>query len=355
MAANNYLSNITFCPGDVTALRDLIREEFWSDENLRNYVNILRVKNGEKAGFWGDLDDVGVAGAGCNPTYKDGGLDNHGKTWELGDWNIALKICYTVLENTIAEYTLNTGTAIQDLTSGEFMDVILRPALEKAMRVMMWRIAYFGDTAAENITDGGIITDGVDVNLFKACDGFFKRFAAIVTANPAQLTAIAANAQTTYAAQKSAILGAGVATGILDALKFNAPAKLQGDPDGVILLTGRLADALAYDIKKTYNTILPWEAVFEGFDIAEYDGVRVARVRIWDQMIDKFENTGTAWNKPFRAVYSTIRNLGVGTNAEDLFSDFDIFFDKKDRYNYIYATGKIDTMVFDDEKVQLAW
>lgn len=355
MAANNYLSNLTYCAGDVKDLRDLIRESLWADEDLRQYMNLLRVKNGEKAGFIGDLDDVGVAGAGCDPTYTAGGMENHEKTWALGDWNIAKKICYTAIQNTVAEYTLNTGTDIQDLTTTEFMDYILRPALEKALRVMMWRIAYFGDTAAATITNGGQLTNGTDPNLFKATDGFFKKFAAIVTTNPAQLTAIAANLQTTYATQKAAILTSGVATGILDSIRLDAPAKITGDPDGIILMTGRLADALAYDIKQTYKTIMPWETVFEGLDVAEYDGVRVARLRIWDQMIDKYFNTGTAWENPYRAVYTTIRNLGVGTNADDLFSDFDIFFDKKDRNNYAYATGKIGTLVFDDLKLQVAW
>ena len=355
MAANNYLSNITYCPGDVKDLRDLIRESLWADENLRSYINLLRVSNGEKAGFIGDLIDVGLAGGGCNPEYSDGEMANSEKEWELGDWNIALKICYTAIENTIAEYTLQKGTAIGDLTPTEFMSEILRPALEKAMRVMLWRLSYFGDTNAATIANGGILTNGTDPNLFKACDGFFVKFADIITADSARLTPIASNSEATYADQKSDILGAGVATGIIDALRMDAPARLTSDPDGIILLTGRLADALSYDIKQTYKSILPWENVFEGFDIAQYDGVKVARLRIWDQMIDAYENDGTAWHNPFRAVYTTIRNLGVGTNADDIFSDFDITFDKITRYNYIYATGKIGTMVFDDQKCQFAW
>lgn len=355
MAANNYLSNLTYCANDVRDLRDLIRESLYTDENFLQYVNLLKVKNGEKAAFIGDLDDVGLAGAGCDPTYVAGGMANSEKTWDLGDWHIAIKICYTVLNSTIAEYTLKTGTDIHDLTSTEFMNVILRPALDKALRVMIWRLGWFGNTSAQNITDGGVITDGVDVDLLKACNGLFVRLGTIVTNDSNRLTAIAANSQTTYATQKSAILTSGVATGIIDSMLFNAPAKLNSDPDRILLLSGRLADALAADVKATYKAIMPWESVFEGFDIAEYDGVKVARIRIWDQLIDKFENTTTAWNKPFRAVYSTVRNLGVGTNADDLFSDFDIYFDHKDRNNYIYAAGKMDTMVFDDDKVQVAW
>ena len=58
---------------------------------------------------------------------------NSQKRWELGDWNIPIKICYEALKGSIAEYTLKTGTEIGDLTSTEFMTYIIRPALEKQM------------------------------------------------------------------------------------------------------------------------------------------------------------------------------------------------------------------------------
>ena len=94
---------------------------------------------------------------------------------------------------TVAEYTLKTGTDKGDMTSIEYMNVVYRPALEKAMINMMWRLIWFGDKDAKNITGGsGQITDGVNTNLFTVADGFWKRLFAIITDNESQKTAIAA-------------------------------------------------------------------------------------------------------------------------------------------------------------------
>ena len=56
------------------------------------------------------LGDVGKNASGCSPTYENINVTGIEKTWELGDYQIPLKICYEDLENTIAKYSLNTGT-----------------------------------------------------------------------------------------------------------------------------------------------------------------------------------------------------------------------------------------------------
>lgn len=364
-----FLNNISFRPDDIRDLRDLIITTLWTDEDFRKYVNLRPAINGENIGFVGDLGDIGTKGASCNPEYTSPSLPNSQKVWALGDWETALQICYKDIEGTIAEFTMNTGTDIADLTGTDFMSIILEPAIEKAVRRMFWRLAWFSDTAAANIADGGVLTAGVDPNLFKVCDGLFKRLFAIGTADATRVTTIAANAQTTYALQKSAILTQGVATGIFDAMKLNAPSQVVSNPNSILLCTRSLADALAYDVKQTYKTIMPWTTIFEGFDVAEYDGVKVARISLWDEMINAYENTGTKWNKPHRAVFTDIENLLVGVNTKrrnintpdgaqsipDLFEGFDVWFDRKTRTNNIYASGKIGTLVREDNKVQLAY
>ncbi len=76
---------------------------------------------------------------------------------------------------------------------------------------------------------------------------------------------------------------------------------------------------------------------------------------IWDRMIAAYENTGTKLNKPYRAVYANINQLQVGTDADGLISDLDIWFDKKERRNYIYSTGRIGTQILEDDMFQAAY
>jgi hypothetical protein len=46
-----------------------------------------------------------------------------------------------------------------------------KQTFEKTVTCFTW----FGDKSAASVTGGGQITDGVNIELFKTCDGFFKR------------------------------------------------------------------------------------------------------------------------------------------------------------------------------------
>ncbi len=354
------LANIEVHPKDVQTLKELIPYSIDKDEKFQEYTTVRKVKNGDPIGFIGDADAVGVKGSGCDPVYQEIGIANGEKRWELGDWQIPLKLCYTDLEGTIAEYTLKTGTEIGDLTGGEFMQYILRPALERQMKLMIWRFGWFGDTKAKTVENGGTITNGARTELFTTCDGLFKRIFTQVASKSSQLTAIAANAEATYTAQKAAMLQEGVATGIMDKLLMDADSRIVGDSEAIVYITDIFGRCLTQDIKKVYKTIMPWEKVFDGVEVAEYGGVKVARVSVWDRMIAAYEKSAAGegdfvLNKPFRAVYGNKKQFMIGSPVEGLLSDLDIWFEKKERRVYIYSTGKIGTTLLEDDMFQAAF
>lgn len=350
-----FFEHITVNPKDVQDLKEVIPLSIDQDEDFQRFVRLLKVKNNDPVAFFGDMETVGIKGSGCDPTYQEVGIANSQKRWTLGDWQIAIKICYESLQGTIAEYTLKTGTQVGDLTDTEFMTYIFRPALERQMKLMIWRLGWFGDTEAKLIASGGTLSAGTKTELFTACDGLFKRIFAQGTKNAAQITTIAANGKNSFAEQKKAILEKGVATGILDNMLMDADSRITSDGDAIIMLTKGLADALTLDIKQRYTQIMPWEKVFDGVDVASYDGVTIARVSIWDRMIRAFENTGTKLNKPYRAVFANIRQLQVATDADGLISDIDVWFDKKERRNYSYSTGRIGTQILEDDMFHAAY
>ena len=340
----------------VQSLRELIALSTFKGEQLENIVTVMSgVVHGDRLGFIGDMSRVGKKGGGCDPSYTTAAISSAEKVWALGKWEIPLKLCYEALEGTIAEYCLNEGTAIQDLTSTEYMTVIVEPALEKAMIEMVWRMGWFGDTAAKNIADSGNITAGVDTALLTTCDGLFKRLFAIGAGAASQKSAIAANAEATYALQKSVLLGSGVATGLFETIRMDADSRIASLDGAGIFCTKSLADALQYDIKRTYKTNLPWEKIFTGFEMTEWDGVTIYKVSNWDRMIKEYEDNGTKLNLPHRAVYSAPSNLLVGTSGAQPISDLSIKFDDITRNNYIYSTGKLGTLVQEDAMVHVAY
>lgn len=347
------LENLKLEPENLASIKDAVQETFYKDEDFSSFVNIQKVKEKDPIALLGEMEMVGKKGGGCDPTYEEKGIANSQKRWELGQWEIPIKICYEALKGTIAEYSLKTGTAIGDLTSTDFM-TIYTDALHRAMLQMIWRFGWFGDkTAALAGEGGGKLTAGLDVSMFNVCDGLFKRiFTATATKNH---TVIAANSETTAAAQVSALRKKGAATTLVDTILMDVDTRIIDDSDAVLLMTRSLADALTYDIKQTHNLIIPWEKVFDGFEVSTYNGVKIARVGIWDRMIKAYEKGEATINLPHRAVFCNPKHLIVGTDADALISDLDIWFDQKERRNYLYATGKIGTALLEEGMIHAAY
>ena len=340
----------------ITDLRELLFLTVFNDPDIDLVVsNETGVYNGKKLGYIDSMGDVGLNESGCSPTYGNINVTGIEKEWELGDWRIAKHICYSELENTIAKYQLNTGTEKAFLQDTPYWDNILIPLLQRAIKEMFWRIVWFGDKNAKNIADSGNITAGVDTKLFTMCDGFWKRLQAIIAANPGQKTTIAANTETTYAAQKSKLRESGVAIGIVDDLLIDADSRIFDKDDAVILMTSSLFKALRRDIVDRYGkTTMPFENVATGITLSEYDGRKILALDIWDRMIKKYEDNGTVLNCPHRAVVCSPSNLFVGTEATDKIANLNITFNDETLYNNIYAASKIGTLIGEDALVQVA-
>ena len=342
--------------GAITDLRELLFLTVYDDPDIDLTIkNETGVTNGKKLGYIDSMGDVGEARSGCDPQYSKVNVTGIQKEWELGDWEIAKEICYDELENTIAEDSLNTGTDRAYLQDTPYWDQVLMPLLEKAMKEMFWRIVWFGDKDAKNIADGGILKAGINPKLFNMCDGLWKRLQAIIAANPNQHTEIAANAATTYLDQKNGILVPGTAIKIFDTLLADADSRIFDKPGSAIFFTNSMFKALRTDLVERYGkTTMPFENVATGITLSEYDGRTIIALDIWDRLIKKFEDTGTALNCPHRAIVCSPDNLFVGTNDKDKIASLSVHFNDKDRKNYIYAASKIGTLVGEDELVQVA-
>ena len=351
-----FFENLTPSNQAVQSLKELLTITAFTDEPLERFFTFRgNVENGKKLGWIGEMEDIGWAGAGCNPTYKKAKIAATEKQWLINEWSIPLEWCYEELFDTIAEYTLKKGTEIADLTSTEYMDEIVYPALELAMQRMMWRFVWFGNQGAENVSSGGMITDGVDPELFKTINGFFNQLFAIGAANPAQHTVIAANNEATYALQRSKLKEPGVAIGIFDSMLEDADSRIASMTGAGMFVTKSLADALSKDLKREYKEILTWEQVFKGLDVSEYDGVPIYRVSIWDRFIQKYEDNGTKLNLPHRAVFGAPSQLLVGSPANKPISDLDIWFNKDLRVNRIYSAGRLGALIGEDDLFQLGY
>lgn len=341
--------------GAIRDLSELLFTSIYNDPDFERIINpVTKVANGKKLGYLDRMGDVGVPGGGCNPTYTDVDITGIEKTWDLGKWRIPKKICYEDLENTLAQYGMNTGTERADLTNTPYWDKVLMPLLQKAIAEMFWRLTWFGDKAAKNIADGGSITAGIDTKLLSSTDGFWKRFQTIIASHAGQQTNIAANAQTTYLTQKTELRKSGVAIGIFDELLSEADSRIF-DKDHAIITTNSLFKALRNDVVDKYGkTTMPFEMVSTGIGLSQYDGVDIIVLDIWDRLIRKYEDNGASLNCPHRAVLASPSNLFVGTSDSDRLASLFVKFDDRERDNIIFAESDLGTLIGEDDLVQVA-
>ena len=356
MAEVNF-SQLTADNGAIRSLRELLFTTTYKESNLSALVVIKTgQKNGGKMDWLNLMSGVpaGVKSTGCEVTWSKFAPKGSEKSWAMGKYQIPIEICADEFDGTIAEYAENKGVDVDKLEGTEILDNVVLPILDKAVREAVFRIAFFGDTNADNFSGGGHITDGLNLDLFNMTDGLFVKFAEIVALKPERLTAIAANAQATYAAQKSAIYANGVATGIMDSIIADADPRIKQN-DGIFYMTDAFFNALQVDYERQHAATMPYEVVEEGRVIARYRGSRIVTVPEWDACINAYENDGTKWHNPYRVVFSPRENLFVGTSDTDVFAKVDLSFDARNRTNLLFAKSDLATNVGEDDMVQVAY
>ena len=353
----SYVDQFTVSNQGIMDLRELLFLQILQFGSINETMDVLTgVIPGSRLGGIGEMEPIGRPANGCNPDWKASKIATQEKVWELGEYEVAEKICYKDLEDTLVQFSLRTGTARADVTGTDYMDVIIEPTLRTAMEKMIWRMLWFGSKTSANFSDGGSITNGIDPTLFKVCDGLFKRLFDLTIAFPLQRVTISANTETSYAAQISAIRTAGVATGIFDELIYNAPMTLRQSSDKILLVTQTLADALAIDIKRTTGSNLQWESLFDGLVSATiYNGQKILALPLWDEMIQVFENNGTSWNKPHRAVFASKSTLKGGINSSNLLAELKIWFSDDDQDNKMLVRDKVGTLTWQDILIMFAY
>lgn len=345
-------SNITVDNGAITDLRQLIQLETLEGGVFGQFHDVMTgVMNGDKLAGVGEFAEVGTPdGTSCTPTYNASQARSVEKTWVTGEWVVAEKICYKDLDSTAARRGMNSGTEIADISNTIIADIVA-PKIQAAIDRMFWRLAWFGNTEADNIAGGGTITAGKDPALFTACDGFFKKLAVIYGAATARLTNLAANEQATYALQFSAFTNAMT---VLDNLIFNAPLKLRNATDKMIMCTQSVADQFEKERTATAYTELVYNIGENGMQYFKYRGVDIYPIQLWDSYIQEYEDNATKWNNPHRAVFTTKSNLKVGTPSNDMVGTLDMWFSKDDQDFKMLAKDKMGVLIMDDTLVQVA-
>lgn len=341
--------------GALRDLAELIFLELFEEDKLGQVVTFMTgQEQGKKLGFVQPAGLMGKKSQGCNPTYDNDLVNLSEKEWNFEEWQIAEQICYEDLLNTIAEHMTKNGTDVADLTDTYYLDNIVRPIFEQAIRDLIIRLVFFGDTEAEDT-----LKEGVDAEHFNLIDGIWKQLFTGVTAGKTPRVTIEANTKTTVAAQYEAMRQPGAATGVLNNLIINTPMKLRKQGNRVFIVTQAFADMLNLDIQENNKgSELQWESIFAGITKTTYQGITVVAVPQFDEIIQEYllnTTNANAYDKPFRVIYGSKDNFRAGTKSQDSIARLDAWFDKKDQVNYLLAKDTLGALVLAEEYAAVAY
>nr|DAS26548.1 MAG TPA: major capsid protein [Caudoviricetes sp.] len=340
MAGILNMQNFTFCGEVIRAVNELLFDETIKSPEIGSIHQVWTgVVTDKEVGYIGKGGIIGVPTTGCDPEPQAWGISTRKVKWVPKMWEFLIAACWTDLENAASVYSLKTGKDIPDFTDSDYMAIVVE-VLGDSLLDMMWRWIWFNDTAAKNVSDSGVITNGLDLKHFTLIDGLWKQiYAEIGGDGAAQHTAtITENAGASYEAQT---LNPENVIGYLQKVVMGAPLLLRRQRDKELLVTQSVYDAYqialeGLGLSETYRNLVDGQATLS------YNGIPLHPLPVWDEMIAEYENTGVKLHDPHRILFTTKGTLAVGVDSENSYQDFNTWYDRDSRKVKMEGFGRID-------------
>ena len=331
---------LTLNAREAETVSEVIFQRVYNDSDLAEYHEIetgIDVKT--QIAFAGRLGLLGKKTTGCTP-HEAGGFELTEKYWTPVLEDFRLKHCQTDMPALLKMFrkSQRINPDFFDAVGTQEFGVIIS-AVETAMLENMHRKIWFNDTAAETIADGGVFKNGTDLDYFNSFDGLFKQIFTEVPSNALNRVAISANAGNSYATQA---LAEDAALAIFEKMVTAADERLVSAEDSFILASRSLADNYRATLRNKNLGSGFLEVVEEGRPKLYFDGIEVKVRYDWDRYIKTYQDNGTKWNLPHRAVFTTKSNIPVGTLSEEDLTKLDVFYDKTLKTNIMDAAYTID-------------
>lgn len=351
-------TDIAFNGKEIMALSEAIMERFHEKPVFSLFHKIVPgIKAKQQIAILGLLGLVGKKSTGCAPDENSGGITMSGKEWDPEYIEDRFAQCWKDLKETFFIWGLKNGIAKGDLTSTDFSN-FLEERLSDAMIEAIYRLAWMGDVDAANYNDSpsGTITNSIDPAYFTPIDGFWKQIFAIGTATPARKVTIAKNAEATYVDQEfdSTDTTNKVASGIFRDLLQGADYRLRSQANKVIVCTQSLADQYENELE-SQGVSESFKMITEGVSTLERKGTLIIAVSTFDRHIRAYQDSGTAYYRPHRAVLLLPDNTQIGTEEEANLAQLKPFYDQKENKYYVDFGFNLDAKIPEDYLIQAAY
>lgn len=358
-------SQLTFNGEEVKDIREAVWEKVFQRPEFQLFHSVhAGIKTKQQIAYVGKLGLVGRKSnpESCEPTVSDETITLAEKFWDPMFVEDRLKQCWKDLNNSLFRYSMKNGVQVGDLEGTDYA-IVLEDRVSEAVQEMVWRLIWFGDTAADFSDQAGVITPGGNLDYWNPIDGFWKQMIAIATANPERYvdTLDARNTETTYADQQFNTAPVDdtndkTATTTLEKLKYSADYRLRQRDDLVYITTQSFADQYAKELR-SQSLDSSFERIEGGYKALMFEDIPVVGVALFDDLIRNYQDNGTTLYLPHRAVLTTRENLAVGLEEAGDFAGMatDWFYDRRDKSFYTDIGMHIDAKVIEDYMIQIAY
>lgn len=355
MASLIDLSGLTLNEEEVRAASEAIFEKVFVKPELTSVHSIrtgIRMKT--QIPFYGKFGLVGKADPGsCAVNDETQTISTSQKYWDPALISYRLTHCQDNISELYKmwEKALKTNPdEWEQIDNG--MVAFLEDRTVDASQEAILRLTSFGDTAADNVSGGGLITNGVDKTYFTPMDGLWKQIYTGVAATTILRYEITENSAASYAAQDS--LASDRALKTFRYLYNNADARMMAEGNIVFEVTRSIFNNW-HDYLEDKSLVFTLDRAESGSNISQYRGIPIIVRHDWDRNIRAYQDNGTTYNDPHRVILTDLNNIPVGTPETDSFSKLDMWYERKDKKHYIDAAFRLDVKVLEEYMIAVAY
>lgn len=347
--ASEITSSFAFNREELKDWSKVINELTFGDPTLNELHDIEQgIKYNQQIVFAGRMGLMGKTVAGCTPNAV-AGVALTEKTWTPVDMDFRLEHCSADVnaQDKLIRQMSKMNPDFYNVIEGSNSVVgnFLVAKVVEGFNENLLRQAWFEDTAAALTSGGGVFKVGTDLGFFNSYNGFFKQIFTEIPSTDAKYVAITKNAAASYALQT---LASGDAIATLRAMYLKADSRLLDSGNAKFYVTRTIFDGYLNDLEAIQNTGGGNTIINENGQITlTYRGIPVVKMDIWDRVIAAYQDNGTKWNLPHRAVLSTPMNLKIGTLATDDFGALDAFYDQYHKVNVIDGVYTMDAKLLE--------
>jgi hypothetical protein len=338
---------LDFGPREIETVSQVIFDRVYNESDLTDYHDIeTGVDTDTQIVFAKRMALLGKqAGNNCEPSEAEGFTFTQ-KMWTPVTEDFRLKHCQAempALARVFRKAQRMNPDFYDAVGSKEFGIVIA--AVEASLVENIHRKVWFNDTGAAL---SGVFTEDTDLDYFNSFDGLFKQIMTSTSSSDedkVMLVPVDKNTKGTYAEQAN--LGADYAIGIFEKMLLAADERLLAADDAYILATRSLAENYRATLRNKNLGAGFLEVVEEGRPKLYFDGIEIKVRYDWDRYIKTYQDSGTKWNLPHRAIFTTKSNIPIGTLNEQDLAKLDVFYDRTAKMNIIDAAYTLDAKLLE--------